>query len=492
LAAIFVVLLGPSLCRADDTADEIKWLRQKVQELEEKVRALENANKSLLTNSVPQLQELEKKVGALEEKQNLDAETAQEREKTAPLVSLGGDGFTLASPDKNFAIQLKGVLQVDSRTFFSDAIKGNDGLLLRRARPILQGTVFRDFDFVFVPDFGGTAGPQIFDAYINYRYRPELQLRIGKFKSPVGLEQLQPDPDTWFNERALPTDLTPNRDIGAQFHGEALNGVFSYALGIFNGVGDSRNSINADVDDNKAFAGRVFFRPFRDTTSPLQGLGFGLGGSYEKMQGTNTAGLPSTTGGTLAGYTTDGQQQFFAYNPASNAVVVADGEHWRLAPQGYYFLGPLGLHSEYVISDQRVTRVGAAPVASRRLANTGWEVSASWLLTGEDSVYTGPVLPRNPFDPREGRWGALQLVGRYAELHIDENAFPLFANPGTSAHAALSWAVGLNWYLNRNIAIKASYSHTDFRGVGIGSTTAPGNVTRTDEDVFFTRVQLAF
>ena len=53
--------------------------------------------------------------------------------------------------------------------------------------------------------------------------------------------------------------------------------------------------------------------------------------------------------GTLPGFATDGQQQFFAYNPASNAVVVADGLHWRLSPQAYFYHGPFGMLGEYVI-----------------------------------------------------------------------------------------------------------------------------------------------
>ena len=59
-----------------------------------------------------------------------------------------------------------------------------------------------------MPDFAGRTA-QIFDAYLNYRYAPWLQLRAGKFKLPVGLEQLQSDPVTSFNERALPTALSP-------------------------------------------------------------------------------------------------------------------------------------------------------------------------------------------------------------------------------------------------------------------------------------------
>src|SRR5208283_5389417 len=108
------------------------------------------------------------------------------------------------------------------------------------------GTVFRDFDFLFVPEFGGgTPGsasaattPSIYDAYVNYRYSPAFQIQAGKFKSPVGLEHLQADVNTSFNERSLATDLVPNRDVGVELHGEAFGGVVSYGAGIFNGAPD--------------------------------------------------------------------------------------------------------------------------------------------------------------------------------------------------------------------------------------------------------------
>jgi len=70
-----------------------------------------------------------------------------------------------------------------------------------------------------------------------------------------------------------------------------------------------------------------------------------------------------------------------------------------LSPQGYYYYGPFGFLGEYVISDQRVTRVLGPSRISRRLENTGWEVTGSWVLTGEDAAYKGGVVPRHPFDP---------------------------------------------------------------------------------------------
>ena len=424
-----------------------------------------------------QIQQLDQKVRILERKRENDQEVADAKAKDAPRVSLGQNGFAFTSADTNFAVKIKGVLQFDSRTFFNDnsASVGNDGFLLRRARPIIEGTVFRDFDFSFVPEFGGSGTPSIFDAYLNYRYRPEFQVRVGKFKSPIGLEQLLSDKDLLFNERSLVTGLVPNRDVGAQIWGDISGGVANYAFGIFNGVGDGRNTSNVDFDDNKEFAGRVFFQPFKQSdTDALRGFGFGVSGSYSTIS-SNANGLPS-------GFVTDGQQQFFTYT--NN--VVANGAHWRVSPQAYYYFGPVGLLAEYAISEQEVTR-GAL---SRTLRNTAWQVSGQWVLTGEDASFSG-IVPRKSFDPRNGGWGAWQLVARYATLDVDDAAFPLFANPAASASETKAWSVGLNWWLNKNVRVLTSFSHTTFEGGGSGTST-PGLVTHQPENALFTRVQLSF
>jgi phosphate-selective porin OprO/OprP len=481
-----------------NTLELIKQLQRRVEELEKKLRSFEEskapAEEPGEAKSKQQLQDLDQKVRILEREKELYQEAREAKAEEAPRFSIGRDGFFFGSAKGDFAVQLQGVLQVDSRTFFNEpGIVGSDSMLLRRARPILQGTVFRDFDFLFVPDFAPSSGPTIFDAYANYRISPALQFQAGKFKVPFGLEQLVADRDILFNERSLVTDLVPNRDVAFELHGDLLDGRVSYAAGIFNGTTDGGNSGNLDFADDRAFAGRLFFQPFRKSSSTvLRGLGFGLAGTYETMSTTNTAGLPSNTGGSLPGYFTDGQQQFFAYNPADKAVVGATDDHWRLSPQGYYYYGPFGLLGEYVISEQKVTRAGVAPFDSAHLRNTAWEVTASWVLTGEDAAFAGGAVPRRPFNPREGAWGALQIVGRYAELSLDHAAFPEFADPATSAGSAAAWSVGLNWYLNRNVMVKTSFSHTHFNGGGGEGTSAPAAVTRKDENVLFTRIQLAF
>jgi phosphate-selective porin OprO/OprP len=56
----------------------------------------------------------------------------------------------------------------------------------------------------------------------------------------------------------------------------------------------------------------------------------------------------------------------------------------------------------------------------------------------------------------------------------------------TSASAAHEWAFGINWYLNKNIRVNASFSHTQF----VDGKSGP--VTAQPENVLFTRLQLAF
>src|SRR5438477_5707022 len=159
--------------RADERDEKIKQLEKRLESFEEKTRRLEE------------------KLDTLEGR-------ATEKRTPQPTLSIGPSGFTMRSADTNFVLSLRAILQLDSRTYFDDGgIIGNDGFVLRRVRPIFAGTVFRDFDFLLAPDFGGSSAT-IRDAYLNYFYNSGLQLRLGKYKTPVGLEQIQSDTAGFF------------------------------------------------------------------------------------------------------------------------------------------------------------------------------------------------------------------------------------------------------------------------------------------------------
>ncbi len=489
--------------RAEDTntVELIRQLQKRIEELEHKVQTLEHVQSNTAPPTEPRVSI---PAGATLSGQPIDtndtmatamalaAGTNAQWFKDFPKVTIGSDGLWVGSADKNFLIEFRGLLEVDSRTYLnSPAIAGNDGFLLRRARPIMQGTVYHDFSFMFVPDFAPPT-PTIFDALINYRYSDELQVKFGKFKAPIGLEMLVADRNLMFNERSMATDLVPNRDIGIDLHGDLFEHRMTYDAGVFNGTTDGGNSPNNNFGNDIAFMGRLFFTPFRLSDSALRGVGFGVSGSYESTSLANLNGMPSNTGGVLPGYYTDGQLQFFAYNPADGAIVAAQGDHWRFSPQAYYYFGPFGLLGEYVMSDQSVRRTVVGPPATAQLLNTSWQIAASWLVTGEKAGYDAVVNPKHSFNPRLNQWGAVQFVVRYMQLDVDSAAFPLFSNPATSAQGATGWSVGLTWFLNRNVSMNLDFTHTWFNGGGGPGLLAPATVTREDENVLFTRIQLAF
>ncbi len=141
------------------------------------------------------------------------------------------------------------------------------------------------------------------------------------------------------------------------------------------------------------------------------------------------------------------------------------------------------LHPRLRITSGKEIAFGPGKAAD--LQNSAWEVSAGWVLTGENASYNG-VTPCHPFSWRNGGWGAWQIVARYEGFDVDNAAFPTFASSATSASQARAWAVGLNWWLNKNVRIMSSFSRTTFTG---GAT---GTVTKEAEEVFFTRLQLSF
>jgi phosphate-selective porin OprO/OprP len=391
------------------------------------------------------------------------------------VVKASHEGFSLASEDKSFQLKVRGYVQADARAFLSDTDRpGSTGLLIRRARPILEGTLFSAFDFRLMLDFGGgTASVQ--DAYLDLKPSKALRLRAGKFKAPIGLERLQSGTQMLFIERGLPTNMTPNRDIGLQLHGELLGGGLTYALGTFNGVADGASG-DANTDNSLDLVGRVFTQPFKGTgLAPLKGLGLGISVSRGKRLGT-----PTASG--LGSYRSASQQVFFSYLTGTNATeaAVADGTHVRFSPQASYFWGPFGLLAEYISSSQEVKR-GAE---SARLRHQSWQTAAALVLFGGSPSLEG-VRPTQPLKFSEGTWGAVELVARYGELRVDPDAFPLFADPNRSAGQANSWGAGLNWYLNTNIRLALNLDRTVFERGAIEGDRIP-------ETVLFNRFQVTW
>jgi phosphate-selective porin OprO/OprP len=396
------------------------------------------------------------------------AEKKQAGTKTGeggPTVTVGSTGFALESADGDYALRFRGYVQFDGRFFSGDEGKlAIDTFALRRVRPILQGTLGKSFEFQLMPDFGG--GTTVLqDAWVDFKPSPRLRVRVGKYKAPVGLERLQSATALAFVERAFPTLLVPNRDVGVMLHGDLAGGVVSYAAGVFDGAPDG-GSVDSDLNDGKDVAGRLFLSPFKRAKSSLRGLGFGIAGTTGKQSGA------------LPAYKSSGQVSVITVLTG----VTADGTRHRYSPQLSFYSGPLGLLAEYARSSSWVKKPDSTRV---QVSGSAWQVTASVCLTGEAASYSG-LRPAKPFDPSKGQWGALELAARAHGLELGREAFDGGVVDGAkSARKVFAWAVGLNWSLTRNVKQVVDFERATFESGAAGGDRAP-------ENALFIRTQVAF
>ena len=381
----------------------------------------------------------------------------------APFTAGWQDGFVLQSANGENRLVLGVMAQTDGRFSLEDPSPITNTFTIRKARPTLSGRVAKYFDFRLMPDFGnGTA--VLLDAYFDVRFSPKFRVRSGKDKTPIGDELLQGDGYLMFPERALASSLVPNRDVGFQLQGD-LSPRLSFAGGVFNGVPDAWSS-TSDLDENnqKDFAGRVVWQPFRSAKTPagaLNGLGLHIGGSIGKQAGT----LPS--------FRTSVGQTYFSYATGS----VASGARRRITPAVFYYYKSFGAFGEYVRSTQEVERSSS----TSEIANEGWEITGSFLLTGEAASDRG-VRPRHVFDPATGNWGALQLAARYSQLRVDPLAFTNGLAAANASRTASAFTIAANWYPTAFLKYYATFERTSF----------DGGASRPTENVILFRAQVAF
>jgi phosphate-selective porin OprO and OprP len=424
------------------------------------------------------LQEVDQRSRILERKLEIAEEENAKRIKQSPVVVAGDKGFSITSADKAYQIRLRGLLQADTRWFFNDdRLSVRDTFAIRKARSYLDASLGKFADFRIMADFVSTSAP-IQDAYADLKPSTAFKLRVGKFKSPVSLERLKNDAYLKFAERAFPSSIAPNRDVGVQAHGDLAEGVISYAVGVFNGAPDG-GSVDVDASFAKDFAGRIFFLPFKlDPHSALANLGFGVGASTG-----NQKGSPTATG--LSSYVTSGTQTYFNYftdskDPTTNVFAVR--RRSRLDPQLYWYAGSFGLLSEYIIEKQTLEKKGVR----KDFINKAFVVEASYILTGEDNGLEGPNV-REPLDPTKGTWGSFELAARYHELEVDEELFAAgFADPNTSAQKASAIGGALIWSWNRNVLVTFNYEVTKFKG------GAANKQDRKTEHLRLARAQINF
>lgn len=515
-SVINLALLGITDAQAADTETLEKRIRElehrleKMDQLEARLEKLDQAGVlsakptalPTATAASPEVIKLTRKVNTLERKLEVQDEVTTGALQKLPVFDVGENGFRITSSDKKHQVRIRGAVQADGHYFVEDDYNlSTTSFDLKQARVWLEGYVFKDIYYKIMPDFAAS-GNILPDAYIDYAYDPAVSLLVGKFKPSISLERLQGDSDGTFLERAFPTYLASNRDVGIQVHGafakpgysaEKIPGpidaknFLTYQLAIDNGSGDdgSPNNSGSATYDSKEFVGRVFAHPFQHTTPWLEGLGIGLAGSVgdpSKQALKNQATPIGRT--TYLNYA----NTYKTAAGVAQAAPTADGDRHRIYPQTYWYSGPFGVMGEYAISTQQLSgRNQTGKAINIQQENKAWQVFASYVLTGEDNTF-GSVKPIQNFSPLDGKWGAWQIAARWSEMSIDKSTFQII-DPSQAANHATAWALGVNWYLNAYALIRADYEQVSFNG---GAGTIKNVADRPTEQVFATRFQLSF
>ncbi len=483
LSVIWLVTgVGAAYAQASKDAD-VAALQKRVLQLEQMVSRLEQ-----------KLNEMQAATGqpAPAAQAGQPAATVGKVQVEPPTVKTGRDTFSITSADGAYRLRFGGHMQEDGKVFDdgggfygSTSHQLIDGFQPRRVRPILEAGLGKYVDIRFMPDFG--AGKSlIYDAYMDIKAKPYAVVRAGKFKTPLGLEQLQNDADLTFIERSLVTDLVPNRDEGVMLWGD-YQGQVTYQLAFLNGAPVGQN-IDADSNNSKDWVGRVFLTPFsKSGPAPLKALSFGVSASTGLETG---SALPTFN-------TTGGQLSFFSYGYGSGSSAIAptaSGRRTDYSPQITYYDGPFGFMGEYAKMTQNIAAVESGKTVASEIGDYAWQMTASYVLTGEKKTFKG-VIPRKALEGGKidlGK-GAWEVAARYTTLKIDQAAFDnKFADPAKSAHQAKTWSVGLNWYLNYFVKLQFNFEETDFTGGNVADATHPLFGNRPTEKAFEQRLQIAF
>ncbi len=381
------------------------------------------------------------------------APAGEPKKDTAPLAAgWNGEHFFIRSADGQFSISPYGYVNNDYRAYQGDGAPA-DTFILRQARFGFQGNYGSHFDFALLTDAASTTGSVVRDVYLNIRVNPEFQFQVGQFKAPFAQETGIGDTNLDFVERGFQSMLYPSaasayRSPGAAIHGDISGGVMQYWIGAFNGKGYA----TANTTNQPEVIGRLRFYPWRKTNSSwFKELAFGGSVDYGRSRGLS---------GDLSFASTlpDGAYSFFPQFPINGPIERYNGEFT-------YLKSNFALRGEYDQINQFRRNVGSEQagglgfISLPGITGKAWDLSTTYLLTGEKRPENGTPRVKNPlFGPDtpggKGRGlGAWEVGFRFTGIQANEPGanFYSYYTPEyvpTFDYHTFEYTVGINWYPN--------------------------------------------
>ncbi len=318
--------------------------------------------------------------------------------KRAPAPGWTTEPVALKNEASDFEIGLTGYVQADFRSYRDWTVAAPelraDEAEWHRVRVGVDGH-FRRLSFQV--DVGPVEkdGKELKDAWLELRFAKALRLRGGRLKVPVSPEWLTSPAKTDFLERAVMVEaMAPERDWGAELNGE-IGRVVEYQAGVFAGDG-VKNRFRAGT----TWAGRLVFKPWR-------GVEIGGSTSYGTVAADPVGpGLDPDP----KGFAAASQTEYSFFEP-----VFVGGRRQRWDAEATVRRGPVGFRAEYL--QETEARDGQGPTLEDLPAvrGHGFQVAATWLLTGEKKARTIQPRARLLRGP-----GAVEIGARYEEMRADD------------------------------------------------------------------------
>ncbi|MBX7103566.1 MAG: OprO/OprP family phosphate-selective porin [Gemmataceae bacterium] len=404
-----------------------------------------------------------------------------------PLTASFGPGFRLQSEKGDFSLNIHYESQVEYRNWSQDQLPANDGFFLPRQRIFFDGNLTKTIEYEFAIN-RGLNNINLLNAYLNFHFDDRLQLRMGRFFTPLPYEQYAVS-NYWLltPERSVFTsNLSLNRQVGAMAWGYLFDEQLDYAAGVFNGSRNSFESLNNSVD----FVGYLNARPFQksDTFQFAKFWNVGTSVAYGRQ---DQSPVPVTF--RIAGGSPDTNIPGPATTPflVLNNDVTERGERVVGSVHSAYFYKSLSLLAEWQYGFGNYA--SPAQPDAVRVPYSGFYVAGGYFLTGEEierRTRLKPLRPLIPVKSDEQRGiGAWEFAGRVAQLKLGDEVFQAgFADANTWSNSVVTTELGVNWYWNEYIKMYMFWLHGDF---GDPVQFRPGQFQKS-ADMLWLRCQLYF
>lgn len=398
-------------------------------------------------------------------------------------------GFRLEDEDKEFQLRIRSLIQADARVYRNN---GNgyaeSGIFMPRVRLTFDGRVTKPLEYQI--SFQRSLGNfDLLNAYMDWVIDPRLTIRGGRYKVPYtyefyvldGWSLLAPERSIFNVNFAL------NRQIGAMAKGDFLEKKIDYAVGIFDGP---RNSY-FDYNSAKDVTAYLNFRPFRGSKGLLDGLNFGGSadwGTQDNPLVPNVFRTSVNASSDVLGAETGANQAavpFLAFN--NNVRERGPRSLWEL--HLLYTLGSFSALASWDAGVVSYARNGERPVG---LPVGGFNVQASYFLTGESAEDRSNFAPKKPFSLKAGSRGigAVEPYARISGVTIGREVFTAgLADPNLWSNRAVQLDVGVNWYINRYVKLYLDWERANF---GDPVFLGPDVPMQSTSDQFWFRTQIYF